>query len=83
MDTNLTEGGTLSAVFDTRRANLRLLAERYDGPSQLAAKLDLRHPSYLSQLIGPNPKRNVSERTARAYEEKLGLSAGWLDVVRG
>lgn len=83
MDTNMTELRTLSAVFDTRRANLRLLADRYDGPSQLAAKLQLRHPSYLSQLIGPNPSRDISERTARAYEEKLGLAAGWLDVVRG
>jgi hypothetical protein len=83
MDASTNESTALSAVFDIRRANLRLLADSCGGPSLLAAKLQLAHPSYLSQLIGPNPQRNVSERTARTYEEKLGLSAGWLDVVRG
>ncbi len=83
MDATTNESPVLGAVFDTRRTNLRLLADTYGGPSLLAAKLQLAHPSYLSQLIGPNPQRNVSERTARTYEERLGLPAGWLDVVRG
>lgn len=73
----------LEPVFAARRGNLRLLADKYDGPSKLAEALKLKHPSYLSQLIGPNPQRNVSERTARAYETRLGLPTGWLDIARG
>lgn len=83
MDDTLQPAAALDAVFAARRANLRLLAARFDGTSQLAAKLNLRHPSYLSQLIGPNPQRNVSERTARLFEQRLDLPAGWLDMARG
>lgn len=82
--THPTEDTTaLEPVFAARRANLRLLSAKYDGPSKLAEALKLKHPSYLSQLIGPNPQRNVSERTARAYETRLGLPTGWLDIARG
>ncbi|MFJ1253407.1 hypothetical protein [Cupriavidus sp. CuC1] len=83
MDATQVETNALSAVFDARRANLRLLASKHESISGLAAKLHMRHPSYLSQLIGPNPQRNVSERTARAFETRLGLPAGWLDLARG
>lgn len=79
----LTEDSAISAVYAARRANLRVLADRFNGTSQLAAKLGLAHPSYLSQLIGPNPTRDVSERVARRYEARLGLQAGWLDIARG
>ncbi len=83
MTQTLTEDSAISAVYAARRANLRALADRFNGTSLLAAKLGFAHPSYLSQLIGPNPTRNVSESSARRYEARLGLQAGWLDIARG
>jgi hypothetical protein len=38
------------------------------------------NPSFLVQMAGPNPTRNVSEKTARHLESALGLPAGWLDL---
>jgi hypothetical protein len=71
-------------VYETRRENLRLLiGSRADGVKQLAQELGYSGQSFLSQMAGPNPVRNVSETTARAIEQKLGLPAGWLDTVRG
>lgn len=82
MRTDVSGAQALHAVFETRRANLRLLAESQGGIGVLAAKLDHANSSYLSQLVGPNPTRQVSERVARGIEGKLGLTAGWLDAVR-
>lgn len=66
-------------ISEVRRANVRALIEKY-GASKLATRLGYRNPSFLSQQAGPNPTREVTERTARAFEQKLGLPAGTLDV---
>lgn len=66
-------------ISDTRRENLRTLAEIH-GSSKLAKMLGYRQPSYISQMIGPNPERTVSEKNARAYEIALQLPAGYLDT---
>lgn len=67
------------SVYELRRANLRELAKTWGGPTSLAKKLQHSNGSYLAQLIGPHPSRDVSEKTARDIERKLGLSIGWLD----
>lgn len=67
-------------VFETRRANLRALIEQYQGPSSLARRLGLSGPSFLSQITGGH--RHLQEKTARRWEELLGLEAGWLDRPR-
>lgn len=38
-----------------------------------------RSPSFLVQQAGPNPSREVTEKSARNFEQKLGLGAGYLD----
>jgi hypothetical protein len=63
----------------TRAANLRLVASRYEQQSDLAGVSGWRTASYLSQLIGPNPTRGVSEATSRKMEQKLGLPGCSLD----
>lgn len=68
----------MSAV-ENRRANLRLLIQQWDGPGNLAAKLGYTNASFLVQMAGPNPTREVTEKTARSFEKKLDLPAGWLD----
>ena len=64
-------------VTDTRVANLRTLSAQWGGPSSLAKKLKLSGPSYISQLISGT--RPVTEKTARKFEQLLGLAVGWLD----
>lgn len=69
----------LSKRSENRRENLRRLIEEADGPKNLAEKLGYANPSFLVQMTGPNPTREVTEKTARKYEEKLGLPEGSLD----
>lgn len=67
------------AVQARRRANLRAIAAQWNGVTGLSKKLGYRGPSYLSQMIGANHSRPVSESTARQIEHAVGLPQGWLD----
>lgn len=67
------------SVYEIRRLNLRRLMSEWGGPASLARKLGHANGSYLAQLAGPNPSRDLSERTAREIESKLGLPSNWLD----
>ena len=69
----------MKSVFDIRRDNLRKLMEQWGGPTSLSQKLGHSNASYMAQLAGPRPTREVSEKTARDVERKLGLSSGWMD----
>lgn len=66
-------------VHKIRRANLRRLIEQWGGPTTLAKRLGHASGSYLAQLAGPNPSREVNEKVARSIEESLDLPTGWLD----
>ena len=66
-------------VYEVRRGNLRKLMATWGGPTTLAAKLKHANGSYLAQLAGPHPSRELSEKTARQIEHALGLPGGWLD----
>ena len=66
-------------IADIRRANLRTLIEQHGGVSRLSEKLGYRSPSFLVQQAGPNPSREVTEKSARNFEQKLGLEPGTLD----
>lgn len=69
----------MKSVYTQRRENLRKLQVEWGGPTSMAKKLGHSNGSYLAQLIGPNPSREISEKVAREIEEKLGLPVGWLD----
>lgn len=69
----------MKSVFDIRRDNLRKLMEQWGGPTSLSQKLGHSNASYMAQLAGPHPTREVSEKTARDIEGKLGLAVGWMD----
>lgn len=53
--------------------------EQWGGPTSLAKKLNHSNGSYVAQLAGPHPTRDVSEKTAREVEQKLQLPDGWMD----
>lgn len=65
-----------------RRENLRELVHQWGGPTTLAKHLKYANGSFLSQMIGPNPSRDVTEKVARNIERRLGLEEGYLDRSR-
>lgn len=67
-------------VFLTRRNNLRALIQQHEGATPLAKALGYGSPSYLSQMVGPHPTRQVTEKVARTIERRLLLPTGWLDT---
>jgi hypothetical protein len=69
----------MQSVFDVRRSNLRKLMEQWGGPTSLSVKLGHSNGSYMAQLAGPHPSRDVSEKVAREIERKLSLPQGWMD----
>lgn len=69
----------MKSAYDLRRENLRKLQTEWGGPTSLAKKLGHSNGSYLAQLIGPHPSREISEKVARDIESKLALPANWLD----
>ncbi len=73
----------MKSVYDQRRENLRALIRTWGGPTSLAKKLGHSNGSYIAQLAGPNPSRDVSEKVAREMETALGLPLGWLDTEHG
>lgn len=66
-------------VYERRREHLRLLIEQWGGPGALARKLGYKNSSFLVQMCGPSPTREVTEHTARRIEQALALPTGWLD----
>lgn len=69
----------MKSTYEQRRENLRALTKEWGGPTSLARKLGHSNGSYLAQLIGPHPSRDISEKVAREIEIKLNLPVGWLD----
>jgi len=69
----------MSSIFEIRRDNLRRLMEQWGGPTSLAKKLKHANGSYIAQLAGPHPTRDVSERVAREIERVLQIPEGWMD----
>lgn len=74
-----TPSPSMSKRNENRRDNLRRLQDEYGGPKTLAEKLGYANSSFLVQMTGPNPTREVTEKTARKIEEKLGLEENSLD----
>ena len=67
------------SVYDTRRTNLRALIGQWGGPTSLSRKLGHANGSYIAQLAGPRPSREISEKVAREIEATLKLPVGWMD----
>lgn len=69
-------------IAEVRRNNLRYLMEQHSA-TKLATMLGYRQSSFLSQMAGPNPTREVTEKTARAFEKQLELPPGAFDTPMG
>lgn len=71
----------MAALYTARLCNVRALASKEGGSVALADRLGFDQ-AWMSQLIGKNPSRNITERTARKIETKLALPLGSLDLMR-
>lgn len=69
-------------LSEVRRDNLRALMQK-ETATAISKRLGYKFPSYLSQLAGPNPSREITEKTAREFEKRLALPAGYLDRKHG
>lgn len=67
------------SLSDTRREKVRALVKANGGTSAVAKRLGYRNPSFLSQIVGPKPTRDVTEKTARSLETEFNLAPGSLD----
>ena len=68
----------MTTINEIRLANLRALMEEH-GATNLAVELGYSQPSFLSQMAGPTPSREITEKTARKFEKSLGLETGYFD----
>ncbi|MFC3457215.1 LexA family protein [Massilia haematophila] len=64
---------------EIRRENARKLAASCGGKAALG-RLVKMDPSQVSQLIGPNPTKNIGNSIARRIEQAFELPANWLDA---
>lgn len=71
---------TTNTVQDFRRQNLRNIAKQYGGVTPLSQLLGYTNASFIVQMIGPNPMRQISEANARKYEKALDLIENSLDA---
>ena len=72
----------LTNLLKTRALNVKKLMADFAGPAKLSKKLEFSSPSFLHAITAPHPRRTLSEKLARTWEQKLGLPAGWMDVSR-
>lgn len=72
----------LADAYEVRRENLRRLIEQWSGPKALGVKLGYKNASFLVQMAGPNPSREITEATSRKIEQALDLPAGWMDQAQ-
>lgn len=70
----------MDTTEQNRLLNLRRLIVEFGGSGKLAKKLGYTNASYLAQIAGPNPIRPITEKTARRFEQSLGLQIGVLDA---
>lgn len=70
----------MMAVHDYRRVHLLKIIDDLGGVNKAGGILGYTNGSFLTQMSGPNPERKISEKTARKFEEKLGLESGSMDT---
>lgn len=69
----------MKKVEDIRRDNARQLVELEGGITKFANRAGITN-SRASQMLGPNPTRNIGRKAASDIESKFDKPAGWLDT---
>lgn len=71
----------MNTVKDIRRENLRYIVNtRYNGVvNRLAKDVGMHQAQVARVFVNGSTRRDMSDKMARALEEKIGLERGWLD----
>ena len=75
MNTEITK---LADISDIRRENLRQLEKEAGGRKYLAEKMDVAY-SQITNVLSPNPSRNIGPNMARLAEKAMQKPSGWMD----
>jgi len=67
------------SIMKNRLWNLRRLVKAVGGTNSLADTLG-RSPAYITALCGPNPQRNIGDKTATHIENIFEMAPGTLDL---
>ena len=70
-------------LVEIRRENGRKALERHGGGAKIARMMGLASASMLSQVFGPSPSRNQTEKIVRRMEQVLNLPHLSLDHEGG
>ena len=65
-------------IRDVKRANLRLLIEKY-GVAEVCARTGMKAPQ-LSQYVGRSQTRNLGDKNARRIEQAFNLPPNHMDA---
>lgn len=66
-------------VRENRLWNLRQIITAAGGTNE-AARIMQKKNSYVTQIAGPNPQRNIGNRMPQSIEQAFGLAPGSLDA---
>jgi hypothetical protein len=66
-------------IQKNRLWNFRQIIRSVDGTNE-AARIMGKKNSYITQIAGPNPQRNIGNRMATMIETAFGLNPGSLDT---
>jgi hypothetical protein len=66
-------------ISEIRLENARKHIELFGGVGKVASAMGYENPSFLVQVFGPNPTRNVTEKMIHKLEAATGLLNGTLD----
>lgn len=69
----------MQKISEIRRENARKHIEFFGGVGKVASAMGYENPSFLVQVFGPNPTRNITEKMVRKLEAATGLLEGALD----
>ena len=69
----------MQKISEIRLENGRKHIELFGGVGKVASAMGYENPSFLVQVFGPNPTRNVTEKMVRRLEAATGLLDGALD----
>lgn len=67
-------------VQENRLWNFRQIINAAGGTNEAARIMD-KHNSYITQIAGPKPQRNIGNRMATMIETAFGLPPGSLDAA--
>lgn len=69
----------MEKLQEIRRRRLRAYCKKTSA-TEVSKRLGYAQGSFISQIAGPKPTRDFTEKSARSFEKDLGLEEGYFDI---